>query len=100
MRKLKGDIPASDKQNPLRELVQLQELIAGRKVLSAGNLQICWTLSGRYNDVPSYQGLFPYSYCGWTGEACPTLERCDAGFRKFFFAPFRNRLSERTLETH
>jgi hypothetical protein len=37
MRKLKGDIPASDKENPSWEVVQLQELIASRKVLSAGN---------------------------------------------------------------
>src|SRR5271155_5299629 len=100
MRKLKGDIPASDKQNPLRELVQLQELITCRKVLSAGYLQICRALSSRNNDVASHQCLFPNAYCGWTGEACPTLERCDVGFRKFVFAPFWNRLSERTLETH
>ena len=100
MRKLKGDIPASDKQNPPRELVQLQELITCRKVLSAGNLQICRGLSGRNNDVASYQCLFPYSYCCWTSEARPTMERCDVGFRKLVFATFWNRLSERTLETH
>jgi hypothetical protein len=28
------------------------------------------------------------------------MKRCDAGFRKPVFAPFWNRLSERTLETH
>jgi hypothetical protein len=37
VRELKGDIPASDKENPSWEVVQLQELIASRKVLSAGN---------------------------------------------------------------
>jgi hypothetical protein len=100
MRKLKGDIPASDKQNPPRELVQLQELITCRKVLSAGNLQICRYLPGRNNDVPSRQCLFPHLYCSLSGEAGCTMERCDAGFRKLVFAPFWNRLSESTLETH
>src|ERR1700678_1548354 len=100
MRKLKGDIPAPDKENSPRELVQLQELVAGRKVLSAGNLQICRDLPGRNNDVTSLQCLFPYSYCSWTGEARPIMERCNAGVREPIFAPFWNRLSERTLETH
>src|ERR1035438_1477556 len=100
MRKLKGDIPASDKENPPREFVQLQELITCRKLLSAGNLQICRYLPGRNNDVPSLQCLFPYSYCSLSGEAGPPMECCDAGFRKPVFTPFWNRLSERTLETH
>src|SRR5580693_2959507 len=100
MCKLKGDIPASDKENPPREFAQLQELIACRKVLSAGNLQICRYLSGRNNDVPSLQNFFPYLYCSWPGETRPTMERCDPGFRKPFFTPLRNRLRERTLETH
>jgi hypothetical protein len=88
MRKLKGDIPASDKENPPWEFAQLQELIACRKVLSAGNLQICRYLPGRNNDIPSLQCLFPYLYCSWTGEARPAMERCDAGFREPVFAPF------------
>src|ERR1700674_4352970 len=100
MRKFKGDIPASDKENSPREFVQLQELIACRKVLSAGNLQISRYLPGRNNDIPSLQCLFPYLYCSWTGEARPTMERCDAGFRESLFPPFWNGLSERTLETH
>src|ERR1700730_15639338 len=100
MRKLKGDIPASDKENPPRKLVQLQELVACRKVLGAGNFQICGHIPGRNNDVPSLQCLLPYLYCSWTGEARPTMERCDAGFRKPVFAPFWNGLSERTLETY
>src|ERR1700693_5566687 len=100
MRKLKGDITASDKENPPREFVQLQELIAGRKVLSAGNLQICCYLSGRNHDVPSLQCLFPYLHCSWTSETRSTVERCDAGFREPVFASFWNGLGERTLETH
>src|ERR1017187_3841613 len=100
MRKLKGDIPASDKENPPREFVQLQELITCRKVLSAGNLQICRYLPRRNNDVPSRQCLFPDFYRSLSDEAGRTVERCDAGFPKIVFAPFRNRLGERTLETH
>src|ERR1700694_4912968 len=100
MRKLKGDIPTSDKEDPPRKFVQLQELIACCKVLGAGNLQICGYLPSGNNDVPSLQYLFPYLYCSWAGEARPTMERCDAGFRKPVFAPFWNRLSERALETH
>jgi hypothetical protein len=100
MRKLKGDIPASDKEKPSWEFVQLQELIACRKVLSAGNPQICRCLSGCNNDVSSLQGLFRYLYCRWTGESRPTMERCDAGFREIVFVPFCHRVSERTFETH
>src|ERR1700694_5869141 len=100
MRKLKGDIPASDKKNPPREFVQLQELIACCKELSAGNLQICRCVPGRNNDVPSLQCLFPYLYCSWTSEARPTMERCNADSREPVFAPFWNGLGERTLETH
>jgi hypothetical protein len=100
MRKLKGDIPTSDKENLPREFVQLQELIACRKVLRARNLQICRRLPGGDSDVPSLQCLFPNLYCSWTGKARPAMERCDAGFREPVFAPFWNGLSERTLETH
>src|ERR1700737_1382046 len=92
-RQTKGDIPASDKENPPREFVQLQELIACRKVLSARNRQVCRHLPGRNNDVPSFQCLVPYVYCSWTGEACPTMERCDTGFREPVFTPFWNGLS-------
>src|ERR1700675_1148063 len=100
MRKLKGDIPASDKENPPREFVQIQELIACREVLSAGNLQICRHLPGRNNNVPSLQNLFPYLYGSWPSAVRPTMERSDPGFREPVFAPFWNGLSERTLETH
>jgi hypothetical protein len=100
MRKLKGDIPASDKENPPREFIQLQELIACRKVLNARNPQICRYLPGRNNNVPSLQYFFPYLYCCRTGEARPAMERCDAGFHESFFAPFWNGLREGTLETH
>src|ERR1022692_2930945 len=100
MRKLKGDIPTSDKEDLPREFVQLQELIACRKVLSAGNPQLLWYHSYSNNDVPSLQGLFPYLNSSWTDEARPTVERCDAGFRESVFAPFWNGLSESTLETH
>src|ERR1700674_3971524 len=100
MRKLKGDIAASDKEDPPRKFVQLQELIACCKVLGAGNLQIGGNLPRGKNDVPSFQCLFPDLYCSWTGEARPTMERCDAGFRKPVVAPFWNGLSERTLETY
>jgi hypothetical protein len=98
--KLKGDIPTADKENPAREFVQLQELIACRKVRSAGNLQIRRCLPDRNNHVPSLQFLFPYLYCSWTGEARPAMERCDVGFREPGFAQFWNGLSERTLEAH
>jgi hypothetical protein len=100
MRKLKGNIPASDKQNPARELVQLQELITCREVLGARNLQICRYLPRRNNDVPSLQCFLPYLNRSWTGEARPTMERCDARSGESVFAPFWNGLGERTLETH
>jgi hypothetical protein len=100
MRKLKRDIAASDKENPPREFIQLQELIACRKVLSPGNPQVCRNLPGRDNDVPSLQRLLSYLYCSGTGEARPTMERRDTGFCESVFAPFWNRPGERTLETH
>jgi hypothetical protein len=100
MCKLKGDIPASDKENPPREFVQLQELIACRKVLSAGNLQICRYLADSNHDVPSLQCLFSYLYGSRTGEARPTMERCDACVREPVFAPLWNGLGEGALETH
>jgi hypothetical protein len=100
MRKLKGDIPAADKEKPSREFVQLQELIACRKVLSAGNPQVCRRLPGRNNDVSPLQSLFPYLDCRWPGESRPAMKRCDAGFREIVFAPLCNGLSERTFESH
>src|SRR5450631_562264 len=67
MRKLKGDVPASDKQNLPREVVQIQELIARRKVLSAGNPHICRYHSCCNNDVPSLQCISLHLNCSWPG---------------------------------
>src|SRR6202140_1828610 len=100
MRKLKGDIPTSDKENPPREFVQLQELIACNKVPSAGNLQICRFHPGSNNDVSPLQCFIPYLYRSWSGAARLTMERCDAGFREPVFAPFWNGFSEGALKTH
>src|ERR1700733_3571444 len=100
MRKLKRDISPSDKDNPSRQLGQVQELVACRQVLGAGNLQIGWRLPGRNNDPPSFQFLFPYFDGRWTSEARPAMERCDTGVCEFVFASFGNGLSERALKTH
>ena len=100
MRKLKRDISPSDKDNPSRQLGQVQELVACRQVLRAGNLQIGWRLPGRNNDPPSFQFLFPYFDGRWTSEARPAMEPCDTGVREFIFASLWNGLSERPLKTH
>ena len=100
MRELEGDVPASDEENPQREPVQLQELIAGREVARAGNRQISGHLPGRNHDKPSNQCLFPYLHGGGTGEARTAMERGDACFREAVFAPPWNGLGERALETH
>src|ERR1700676_998850 len=100
MCKLEGDIAASDEENPPGEFVQLHELIAGRKELSAGNLQIYRYIPCRHNDVPPLQCIFPDSYCSRPREARPSVEGCDAGFRDLLFASFWNGLRERTLEMH
>ena len=81
-------------------LIQFQELFTGRKMLSAGDLQICRYLSGGNHDVPSLQCFLPDLYGCWTGEASATTERYDAGFRKLVLAPLCHGLRERTLETH
>jgi hypothetical protein len=86
MRKLKGDIPASDKENLSRDFVQLQELIACRKVISAGNPQIFRCLSSRNKDASSLQSLFPYQ---WR----PSL-------RVIWRHPFAEHLSSRILRRH
>jgi hypothetical protein len=100
MRELEGDVPASDTENPPRELVQLQKLIARRDVIGAGYFQTRRGLSGGNHDVPSLQCLVPYLYCRGTGEARPAMERRDAGLRESVLAPRGNRIGERTLETH
>jgi hypothetical protein len=100
MRKLEGNISASDKENIPREFVQLQELIAGRRVFSARKPQICRYVPGRNDDVPSLQCLVTYLYCRWTSEACPAMERCDACVREPLFAPLWNGFGEGPLETH
>src|SRR5712692_817503 len=51
--KLKGDIPASDKQNPSRKFIKLQELVARRKVLRAGHLQVRGLLSSGDDHIAS-----------------------------------------------
>src|ERR1700730_11736348 len=100
MRKLEGDIAASDEEKPPGKFVQLHELIACCKVLSAGNLQIYRYIPYRNNDVSPLQCLFPDLYCSRTGEARPPVEGRDAGFRDPLFASFWNGLGERTLEMH
>src|ERR1700733_1216782 len=100
MRKLKRDISPSDKDNPSRQLGQVQELVACRQVLRAGNLQIGWRLPGRNNDPPSFQFLFPYFDSRWTSEARPAMEPSDTGVCELVFASLWNGLSERPLKPH
>src|SRR5216683_6793772 len=100
MSKFKRDIPASNKQNPLWKLLQLQELFARREMFRSGNLQVCRFLSCCDDDIAPFQNLVIYLNGGWANESSAAMERRDPGFRKPLFPVFGDRLSERPLEAH
>src|SRR5712692_5350751 len=100
MSKFKRDIPASNKQNPLWKLLQLQELFARREMFRSGNLQVCRFLSCCDDDIAPFQNLVIYLNGGWANESSAAMERPDPGFRKPLFPVFGDRLSERPLEEH
>lgn len=60
MSEFKGNISPSNKQNPLREFIQFQELFARRKVVRPRNLQVRWFLSSRDNDMAPRQHFVTY----------------------------------------
>src|SRR5258708_12486448 len=92
MSKFKRDIPASNKQNPLWKLLQLQELFARREMFRSGNLQVCRFLSCCDDDIAPFQNLVIYLNGGWANESSAAMERHDPGFRKPLFPFFaRNR---------
>src|SRR5260370_35507243 len=99
-RKFKRAITASNKQNPLWKLLQLQELFARREMFRSGNLQVCRFLSCCDDDIAPFQNLVIYLNGGWANESSAAMERHDPGFRKPLFPVFGDRLSERPLEAH
>src|ERR1700679_3290555 len=100
MRKLKRNISPSDKDNPSRQLGQVQELVACRQVLRAGNLQIGLRLPRCNNAPASFQFLFPYFDGRWTSEARQAMEPYHTGVRELLFASLWNGLSERPFKPH
>src|SRR5713226_5501708 len=100
VRKLEGNIPASDEQHSLRKFIKLEELVARRKMLFAGNLQARRSLPGRNHHIAALQNLLAHLNCGWADETSATMECRDAGLRKPLLPVLRNRLRERTLEAH
>src|SRR5216683_2130768 len=100
VRKLEGNIPASDEQDSLRKFIKLEELVARSKMLFAGNLQARRSLPGRNHHIAALQNLLAHLNCGWADETSATMECRYAGLRKPLFPLLRNRLRERTLEAH
>src|SRR6266852_3842319 len=100
MSKFKRDIPASNKQNPLWKLLQLQELFARREMFRSGNLQVCRFLSCCDDDIAPFQNLVIYLNGGQANEPSAAMERRDPSFREPLFPVFGDRLSERPLEAH
>src|SRR5258708_38448644 len=80
--------------------MKLEELVAGRKMPFAGNLQVRWFLSGRNHHIATLQNFLAHLNCGWADETSSTMECRDAGVRKTLLPVLRNRLSECTLEAH
>src|SRR5216684_8469335 len=100
VRKLEGNIPASDEQHSLRKFIKLEELVARRKMLFAGNLQARRSLPGRNHHIAALQNLLAHLNCGWADETSAAMECRDAGLRKPLFPVFRNGLRKRPLKAH
>src|SRR5216683_3388094 len=100
VRKLEGNIPASDEQDSLRKFIKFEELVARRKMLFAGNLQVRGSLPGRNHHIATLQNFLAHLNCGWADETSATMECRDAGFSQSLLLAFRNRLRERTLGAH
>src|SRR5260370_31738775 len=100
VRKLEGNIPASDEQDSLRKFIKLEELIARSKMLFAGNLEVRRSLPGRNHYIAPLQNVLAHLNCRWADETSATMECRDAGFRKPLAPELRNKLRERTLEPH
>src|SRR5712692_11087336 len=100
VRKLEGNIPASDEQDSLRKFIKLEELVARSKMLFAGNLEVRRSLPGRNHYIAALQNVLAHLNCRWADETSATMECRDAGFRIPLFPALRNGLRERALEAH
>src|SRR5712692_8965579 len=100
MSKFKGYIPAADKEDSSRKLIQLQELFARRKVLRSRYLQVRWFLSSRNDHIATLQDLLAHLNRRWPDETSAAMECRDPRFRKPLFPVFRNGLRKRPLKAH
>src|SRR5438105_4719795 len=100
MGKLKGDVPAPNKEDPAGKFIELQELFARRKQLLAGNLQVRRLLPRRDDDKTRLQYFVSHLNCFFTDETRAAMKRHDARFREAFFTLLGNGLGESTLEAH
>src|ERR1051326_1197077 len=100
VRKLEGDVSASDKHDPMRQLFQLQEAIALRYVLLPRNIQLPRFRPGCNHDIAAFQYVGADFNRSGANKACPAMEDVYAylGQTSLLMSWQGNR--ERSLEAH
>jgi hypothetical protein len=98
--KFRGDIPAHDEHDLLRQRVEMEKLLAGREVFLAGNAQGLWTGAGRQNETAAGQRLIPDLNCSWLDELRRPMEGHNASFLEPLLPIFWDGVGECALESH
>ena len=100
MCKLERDVTAADEDEPRRQRIEFQELVAGDEVLMAFKGEVSRLRARRDEDVPSFQHLSFDRNRGGSDKACAAMKRRDARLQKSIFAFAGHGSDEMALEAY
>jgi hypothetical protein len=97
---LERNIAAADQQHTLREMLEVEELVAGHGVLAAGEGKPDRLRAGGDHDMARAQAVVANRDCGLVEEARGAFECGDAGLGETLLSAGRHRVGEAALEGH
>src|SRR3546814_3175969 len=98
MRELERDVPSADENDPVRQPVELQEVIAGGKVLGSIDRQLHRFGAAGDDDAPRLENVVTDANAMRAYEVCRPVVTVDALLAIALFSSLGHRVREGTFE--
>jgi len=98
MAELEGDVAASDKRDPLRQLFQVEELVAAGQMLFANDVQADRPRAGRNHHLRPFEDVVAHLNRAFIDKPRTAVKGFDARFQEAILPLLRERVRKRRLE--